>query len=92
MPRLHWFKLRLDPDQKEHIIPSLAKFHKDWKQMSLPHHATIESVPTDYLRSLLNHVHSVLKIQLGPAFDTMVFAHVITVPAMWTGKAQARLR
>ncbi|KAI2787514.1 hypothetical protein POX_f07882 [Penicillium oxalicum] len=91
MPRLHWFKLRLDPDQKEHIIPSLAKFHKDWKQMSLPHHATIESVPTDYLRSLLNHVHSVLKIQLGPAFDTMVFAHVITVPAMWTGKAQARL-
>jgi hypothetical protein len=27
MPRLQWFKLRLDPDQKPHIMPALAINH-----------------------------------------------------------------
>ncbi|KAF7717301.1 Uncharacterized protein PECH_005096 [Penicillium ucsense] len=89
MPRLQCFKLRLDPDQKELIFSALAKSHKDWRQMNYPHHATPVSVTTDYLRAVLNHVHSVLKSQVGPAFDHMTFVNVITVPAMWSDKARA---
>ncbi|KAJ5485119.1 hypothetical protein N7539_005107 [Penicillium diatomitis] len=47
---------------------------------------------TDYLRAVLNHVHSVLKSQVGPAFDHLTFVNVITVPAMWSDKARACLR
>lgn len=92
MPRLQWFKLGLDPDQKSHIVPALAVQHRDWRKMDYPHHATPESVTTDYLRALINHVQDNLKAQLGVAFDSMSFRYVITVPAMWSEKAKAELR
>ncbi|GLI78720.1 hypothetical protein PoHVEF18_007041 [Penicillium ochrochloron] len=92
MPRLQWFKLGLDPDQKAHIMPALAIQHKDWRKMDYPHHATPETVTTDYLRALTQHVHKLLKAQLGVAFDSMSFSYVITVPAMWSEKAKAELR
>lgn len=92
MPRLQWFKLRLDPDQKAQIMPASAVTHKDWRQMDYPHHATPASVTTDYIRALLKYVHCRLKMQRGPAFDSMSFTNVITVPAMWSDKAQAELR
>jgi molecular chaperone DnaK (HSP70) len=92
MPRLQWFKLHLDPDQKSHTIPSLSVKQKDWRQMKYPHHATAASVTTDYIRASIEHVHHVLKMQLGRAYEGMTFAYVITVPAMWSDKAQAELR
>jgi hypothetical protein len=60
--------------------------------MDYPHHATPETVTTDYLRALSNHAQNVLKAQLGAAFDSMSFSYIITVPAMWSEKAQAELR
>lgn len=92
MPRLQWFKLGLDPDQKSHIMPALAMKHKDWRKMDYPHHATPESVTTDYLRALTSHVKDVLKAQLGATFNSMSFTYVITVPAMWSERAKAELR
>lgn len=73
-------------------MPLLAVNDKNWRHMDYPHHATPASVTTDYIRALLKHVYHVLKMQLGPAFDSMTFTNVITVPATWSDKAQAELR
>lgn len=90
MPRLQWIKLLLDPDQKRELETAVSARHQDARRMEIPHHATAESVVTDYLRALVDHVLKTLRNQIGAALDAMEITYVITVPAIWSDQAKAR--
>lgn len=90
MPRLQWMKLGLEPEQKTGLATAISAKHRDARRMELPHHATAESVVTDYLRALVDHVLKTLRNQVGVALDSMEITYVITVPAIWSDQAKAR--
>ncbi|KAJ5281691.1 hypothetical protein N7478_007063 [Penicillium angulare] len=54
----------------------------------VPHHATVQSVTTDYLRAIVDRFESDLKRQTGGAFKNMSFTYIITAPAIWSDKAK----
>lgn len=92
MPRLQWLKLDLDPSQKSKLTDTKVCAYQDGRRMERPHHATPESVVTDYLQALIEHTWSEMKRRVGTAFDSMKFSYVITVPAVWSEKAKLQTR
>ena len=92
MPRLQWLKLDLDPSQKSKLVDTKICAYQDGRRMERPHHATAESVVTDYLRALMEHTMREMKRRVGTAFDSMKFSYIITVPAVWSDRAKLQTR
>ncbi|RJE19396.1 Hsp70 protein [Aspergillus sclerotialis] len=88
MPRLQWMKLGLVLDTKAGISSGLAFTYRDSRRAEVPHHTSLHVVVTDYLRSLHDHTIKILKNKIGDALETMSLEFVITVTAMWPGKAK----
>lgn len=89
MPRLQWFKLALDPE-KTAPGSTHPEEYKDRLRMEIPHHATPESLISDYLRAIVDHFKADLERQVGPAFHSMTFTYIITVPAIWSERAKVK--
>lgn len=87
LPRLQWIKLGLDPAQKRGMT-TLSFKYGDSRRASYPSASTPESVITDYLRLLAEHVAQIIKRQVGSAFESLTFTYVITVPAIWSEGAK----
>ena len=89
MPRLQWFKLALDPT-KTSPGSTHPEEYKDRLRLEIPHHATPESLIADYLRAIVGHFKIELQRQVGPAYHSMAFTYIITVPAIWSERAKVK--
>lgn len=93
--RFQWFKLDLDPTQKDQENSLLTFDYPDPKALSAGHNNTPDAVKlvTDYLTQLRIHTEKMLRRKLGDSVvDTTPIRYTITVPAIWSDAAKAKTR
>ncbi|OAP59951.1 hypothetical protein AYL99_04953 [Fonsecaea erecta] len=91
--RYQWFKLALDPSQKQSEVSLLAVDHPDPKALCSRDNdgQTAVKLATDYLAELHRHTEKILKRKLGDSIvDTTPIRYAITVPAIWSDAAKAK--
>ena len=90
--RHQWFKLDLDPSQHREG-QSLAITYPDPLASPPGYDVTPTKLVTDYLTAIRNHAELVLRHKLPRAIiDATPIEYLITVPAVWSGAAQAKTR
>ncbi|KAL8961017.1 MAG: hypothetical protein Q9193_002370 [Seirophora villosa] len=90
--RHQWFKLGLDP-KRPRPMSGLASGLPDEKAAPPEHDVPLETLVKDYLSALRQHLESVLAKTLPKSvLMTTPMEYVITVPAIWSGKASGETR
>jgi hypothetical protein len=85
-----WFKLGMYPELQ---ISGLAERYPSRTALPLVRGPLCEKLVTDYLRGLKQHAMKYISEKLGTAFlERSPVEYIITVPAVWSDKAQARTR
>ncbi|KAI4116638.1 MAG: hypothetical protein LQ345_002983 [Seirophora villosa] len=90
--RHQWFKLALDP-KRPRPMSGLASALPDEKAAPPEHDVPPQTLVKDYLSALRQHLESVLAKALPKSvLMTTAMEFIITVPAIWSGKASAETR
>ncbi|KIY00568.1 uncharacterized protein Z520_03231 [Fonsecaea multimorphosa CBS 102226] len=91
--RYQWFKLDLDPSQKQNGVSLLSVDYPDPKALPPGYNdkPSAIKVATDYLAMLHHHTEKILRLKLGDSIvDTTPLRYTITVPAIWSDAAKAK--
>ncbi|OLL26371.1 Heat shock protein 12B [Neolecta irregularis DAH-3] len=84
--KARWFKLLLDDSQSNYLVTATQYATK-------PFGMTAVEVATDYLRLINTHLINHLKTTYGSGlFECTPIEYFVTVPAIWSDKAQAITR
>ncbi|OQU95466.1 hypothetical protein CLAIMM_01668 isoform 2 [Cladophialophora immunda] len=91
--RYQWFKLGLDPSQKQNEVSLLAVDYPDPKALPSGYNNKPSAIKlaTDYLAKLHHHTEKILRRKLGDSIvNTTPLRYTITVPAIWSDAAKAK--
>lgn len=77
------FKLLLDENQKFRYKPTTDSDNLIRRMTKTP-----VDVSSEYLQMLVAHAKHTLERRFGSALRTMDFQYILTVPAVWSGKAK----
>ncbi|KAL8945799.1 MAG: hypothetical protein Q9222_007710 [Ikaeria aurantiellina] len=90
--RHQWFKLGLDPSQSQDLSELAKKYHDPYAAPPAYGYGP-EKLTTDYLTALRGHAEVVLRHSFpASALISTPVEFVITVPAVWSDRAQAATR
>jgi hypothetical protein len=77
--RHRWFKLGLDPESVQ-AESKLVRDYPDDKILPPPYGSNPQTMPTDYLRALREHVYAMMSTKLTPtAIKNTNFVFIVTV-------------